>query len=74
VPSGHPEGLCDVKAEAVSAARSFIDTHYPDAEIAFLGGSVITSVATATSDLDILVLLGADKDDVSYVETTTHQG
>ncbi len=58
----------------LSAARAFVEEHYPDAVMAFLGGSAATGTATATSDLDVLILLRDDLGDVAFVETTTHQG
>jgi len=58
----------------LSAARAFVEEHYPDAVMAFLGGSAATGTATATSDLDVLILLRDDFGDVAFVETTTHQG
>jgi hypothetical protein len=43
--------------DPVDAARAIAEGHHPDARAAFLGGSVITDRRTATSDLDIVVLL-----------------
>ncbi|MGV9272324.1 nucleotidyltransferase domain-containing protein [Streptomyces griseosporeus] len=43
--------------DAIEAARAVVDEHHPDALAAFLGGSVVTGRRTATSDLDIVVLL-----------------
>jgi predicted nucleotidyltransferase len=43
--------------DAVDAARAVVEEHHPDARAAFLGGSVVTGRRTATSDLDIVVLL-----------------
>lgn len=47
---------------------------YPDAGIAFLGGSAGAGRATPTSDLDILIVLADEPRDVGYVQTSTHQG
>ncbi|MDO0926526.1 nucleotidyltransferase domain-containing protein [Streptomyces sp. TG1A-8] len=43
--------------EAIEAARAVVEEHHPSARAAFLGGSVVTGRRTATSDLDIVVLL-----------------
>jgi predicted nucleotidyltransferase len=43
--------------EAVEVARRLVKERYPDARAAWLGGSVARGTATATSDLDITVLL-----------------
>jgi hypothetical protein len=43
--------------EPIDAAHTVVQEHHPDARAAFLGGSVITDRRTATSDLDIVVLL-----------------
>ena len=61
-------------ADAYAAARDFVHQRYPGARVPFLGGSAATGAATSTSDLDIFVLLDDEGGDVSYVETTTHQG
>ncbi|MCI4142239.1 nucleotidyltransferase domain-containing protein [Streptomyces sp. MMS20-AI2-20] len=43
--------------DAIEAARAVVDEQHPEARTAFLGGSVVTGRRTATSDLDIVVLL-----------------
>ncbi|MCZ9342988.1 nucleotidyltransferase domain-containing protein, partial [Streptomyces sp. TRM76130] len=43
--------------DAIEAARAVVDGRHPEARAAFLGGSVVTGRRTATSDLDIVVLL-----------------
>ena len=43
--------------DAIDAARAVVEERHPDARAAFLGGSVVTGRRTATSDLDIVVLL-----------------
>ena len=43
--------------DPIDAAHAVVEEHHPDARAAFLGGSVITDHRTATSDLDIVVLL-----------------
>jgi predicted nucleotidyltransferase len=59
--------------DALEAARDFVSRRYPDARVAFLGGSTATGTGTPTSDLDILVVLDEDGGD-SFVETSAHQG
>lgn len=63
-----------VMVDAHEAARNFVREHYPHARAAYLGGSAASGQATATSDLDIFVLLDEPDSDISYVETTTYQG
>ncbi|TDE92543.1 nucleotidyltransferase domain-containing protein [Occultella glacieicola] len=55
-------------------AQAFVREEYPVARVAFLGGSSATGQATNSSDLDVLVILPADWDEVSFVETTTFDG
>ncbi len=43
--------------DPIDAAHDVVEERHPDARAAFLGGSVVTSRRTATSDLDIVVLL-----------------
>ncbi len=45
------------RLEAEDAARQLIGERFPDARAAWLAGSVVTGAATATSDLDVTVLL-----------------
>lgn len=42
---------------AVEQATGLVNTRFPDAVAAWLGGSTVSGTATATSDLDITVLL-----------------
>jgi predicted nucleotidyltransferase len=44
------------RPDAVAVARALVVDRYPNAEQAWLGGSVVTGCATETSDLDITVL------------------
>jgi len=44
------------KNPSVQQARELVRTHFPQADAAFLGGSVAAGTATPTSDLDIAVL------------------
>lgn len=46
--------------EAVALARQIVDERYPTARCAWLAGSVAAGRATATSDLDVTVLLPAE--------------
>nr|WP_055492578.1 nucleotidyltransferase domain-containing protein [Streptomyces sp. TP-A0356] len=57
---------------ALDQARGLVTTRYPGALAAVLGGSTARGRATATSDLDIAVLL--PDDDVTRRETLRHQG
>ncbi|MEV8126882.1 nucleotidyltransferase domain-containing protein [Streptomyces sp. NPDC085944] len=43
--------------DAIEAARAVVEEQHPGARTAFLGGSVATERGTATSDLDVVVLL-----------------
>ncbi|WP_333769930.1 nucleotidyltransferase domain-containing protein [Streptomyces sp. IBSBF 2435] len=43
--------------DPIDAANAVVQAHHPDARAAFLGGSVITDRRTATSDLDVVILL-----------------
>lgn len=42
--------------DALAAARAFIDQHFPECTAAFLAGSTLRGEATATSDLDIVII------------------
>ncbi|WP_407548911.1 nucleotidyltransferase domain-containing protein [Streptomyces sp. Pv4-95] len=44
-------------SDPVAAARDIVRAHHPQARAAFLGGSAPTERRTATSDLDIVVVL-----------------
>lgn len=52
-------------------ALAFVQASLPHARFAFLGGSAATGAATATSDLDILVIVESQQP-VSYIETVEH--
>jgi hypothetical protein len=45
-----------MRLDPVEAARRFVEEHYPEATLAFVGGSPIRGDATATSDLDIVIV------------------
>ncbi|HEU0172628.1 MAG TPA: nucleotidyltransferase domain-containing protein [Blastocatellia bacterium] len=49
-----------MKMEGLDAARAFVATHFPDCLAALLFGSVARGEATATSDLDIIVVTHED--------------
>ena len=49
-----------MKMEGPDAARSFVATHFPDCLAAVLFGSVARGEATATSDLDIIIVTHED--------------
>ncbi|MGH9844343.1 MAG: nucleotidyltransferase domain-containing protein [Blastocatellia bacterium] len=48
------------KMEGIAAARTFVDTYYPDSLAALLFGSVARGEATPGSDLDILIVACQD--------------
>lgn len=60
------------QADPVAAARSVVAKAFPDAQAAILGGSVLTDRRTATSDLDIVVVL--DGAPAPYRETFRAHG
>jgi hypothetical protein len=49
-----------MKMEGQDAARAFVATHFPDCLAAVLFGSVARGEATATSDLDIMIVTNED--------------
>ncbi|TKI95670.1 nucleotidyltransferase domain-containing protein, partial [Bacillus wiedmannii] len=40
----------------MEAAQSIITSHFPNCDVALLGGSVVRGEATKTSDLDIVIV------------------
>ena len=58
--------------EPLPAAADFVATHFPDALVAFVGGSVLTPDRTETSDLDVVVLL--DGPPAPFRATYRHDG
>lgn len=42
--------------KAMEAAKSIITSHFPNCDVALLGGSVARGEATKTSDLDIVIV------------------
>ncbi len=48
--------MASERADAAVAARVIVAARYPDCDVALLAGSVVRGEATATSDLDILVV------------------
>jgi len=59
--------------EPVDLARAFVAERFPDVEAAFLAGSVAANQATASSDLDIVVVQG-DRSAETYRETVRYGG
>jgi predicted nucleotidyltransferase len=49
-----------VAEDLVATAREFVVERFPDAKAAYLAGSVAAGRATASSDLDIVVVQGSD--------------
>ncbi len=67
------------RPEPVEAAHSFVAARFPEATVAFLGGSVLTAHRTPTSDLDVVVVVdeGGVADSglpAPYRETFEHEG
>src|SRR3954453_13674836 len=58
--------------DAVGTARAFVREAFPQARAAVLGGSAARGQATATSDLDIVVIL--DGPPAPYRETLRYGG
>ena len=59
------------RPDAVDAARALVADRFPEARQAWLSGSVVLGRATATSDLDITVLLDATQ---VHRESLRHDG
>ena len=59
------------RSDPVSTARALVSARFPDARQAWLAGSVVHGRATATSDLDVTVLL--DETEVRR-ESLSHEG
>lgn len=53
--------------DAVEAARRFVDARFPEARVAILAGSPVRGEATATSDLDIVIV--TDRGDAPFRES-----
>lgn len=60
--------------ELADRAVRFVRQEFPTAEAGFLGGSVASGHATASSDLDVLVLLPDRWSDAAFVHTTRFEG
>ena len=58
VAPDHPRSPLVLETEAARCARDYVGTSFPDARIAMLGGSAETGYASATSDLDIVIVHG----------------
>lgn len=67
-----PLSLCMNRSDALESAHRLVDERFPDALAAFLGGSALTAQRTATSDLDIVVVL--DGPPAPYRETLRAHG
>jgi len=64
---------CDMDLEAAtSSARTLVASRFPDALAAWLAGSVVAGTATATSDLDVTVLLAGPP--APFRESLRHDG
>ena len=59
------------RLDPTTAAHTLVAQRFPEAKQAWLSGSVVLGHATATSDLDITVLLDATE---TYRESLTHEG
>jgi hypothetical protein len=68
------------RPEPVEAATSFVGARFPEATVAFVGGSVLTADRTPTSDLDVVVVVAEDAVVADsglrapYRETFEHEG
>ncbi|MGA9745853.1 MAG: hypothetical protein WBQ50_00195 [Nocardioides sp.] len=67
------------RPEPVEAATAFVAERFPEARVAFVGGSVLTEHRTPTSDLDVVVVLGegvvaANGLVAPFRETSEHAG
>jgi predicted nucleotidyltransferase len=61
-----------VQRDPVEAARAFVAERFPDAHAAIVGGSPIRGDATATSDLDIVIL--TDRPEAPFRASYREQG
>lgn len=60
--------------DPVADARALVSERFPDAAGAFLGGGVLSDRRTATSDLDIVVLLPDGDPRVAFRESLRWRG
>ena len=67
-----PETLIAMNADPIDQARRLVRDRFPNALAAVLGGSVAAGRATASSDLDIAVLIGDGGE--TYRETIRFEG
>ncbi|MFC5178038.1 nucleotidyltransferase domain-containing protein [Nocardioides taihuensis] len=58
--------------DAVATARRLVAEHFPEARAAWLAGSVVAGTATASSDLDVTVLLAGEP--APYRESLRYDG
>lgn len=61
------------RADPVETARSLVAERFPAAACAFLGGTVLTAHRTATSDLDVVVVV-PDGEPAPFRETVRYAG
>ena len=64
--------MASERADAAVAARAIVAARYPDCDVALLAGSVVRGEATATSDLDLLVV--TRQPGAPYRESFTAEG
>ncbi|RAG85140.1 hypothetical protein DN069_13240, partial [Streptacidiphilus pinicola] len=62
----------DQRTQPVETARELVAERFAEARAAFVAGSVLTAQRTPTSDLDVLVLVGAEHP--SYRESLRYAG
>lgn len=62
------------RPDAVTTARELVRREFPDAEAAWLGGSAATGGGTATSDLDVTVLLPTGTPGTPYRSSLVRDG
>lgn len=62
------------RPDPVATARALVAQQFPDAEAAWLGGSAAAGGVTATSDLDVTVLLAAGTPGTPYRSSLVRDG
>lgn len=58
-----------MRISARQAAKKFIESHYPNCDVAYLAGSVVRGEETESSDLDIIIIDSSVSE--SYRESLT---
>jgi predicted nucleotidyltransferase len=56
IPDAFSKPKEEKKMDAIEVATNFVAQTFPTCDAAFLGGSVVRGEATATSDLDIVIV------------------